>query len=286
MKKKGAFLIAVSLAALLGPSVVLAQPSMAEPFLYTERRGESLLWASDYTLVMGSPSVLHSGLLGPVTAIHLSGSGPDYDLNAAPAPLFPNLHAIRTPYIGQTGQWTISATDAGGTAAWNTHVLADPRDLPLLTGLTVTGNPLAPHLTWNPVDISQFPSFCFTPCPLGTDFFGYQVEVRLAVEGAPLVYTSPGIPTVTFTGTDHVPTATVFDIPAGRLSAGTDYLFGIRLNHSDVEAFLPDGRFYGPVENRSTAFAMYTAPIPEPETYALMLAGLALLGFTARRRRL
>ncbi len=27
------------------------------------------------------------------------------------------------------------------------------------------------------------------------------------------------------------------------------------------------------------------APVPEPETYAMMLAGLGLLGFTARRRK-
>lgn len=29
----------------------------------------------------------------------------------------------------------------------------------------------------------------------------------------------------------------------------------------------------------------YAAPVPEPETYAMMLAGLGLLGLTARRRR-
>jgi len=27
------------------------------------------------------------------------------------------------------------------------------------------------------------------------------------------------------------------------------------------------------------------APIPEPETYAMMLAGLGLMGFVARRRK-
>jgi hypothetical protein len=34
------------------------------------------------------------------------------------------------------------------------------------------------------------------------------------------------------------------------------------------------------------SFAQFTAtPVPEPETYAMMVAGLGLLGFAARRRK-
>jgi hypothetical protein len=35
----------------------------------------------------------------------------------------------------------------------------------------------------------------------------------------------------------------------------------------------------------SLAVAQYASPVPEPETYALMLAGLAAVGFAARRRQ-
>ena len=30
---------------------------------------------------------------------------------------------------------------------------------------------------------------------------------------------------------------------------------------------------------------LYLAPVPEPETYAMLLAGLGLIGFVAKRRR-
>ena len=35
----------------------------------------------------------------------------------------------------------------------------------------------------------------------------------------------------------------------------------------------------------NSAVGTFTAPVPEPETYVLMLAGLSAVGFAARRRR-
>ena len=43
--------------------------------------------------------------------------------------------------------------------------------------------------------------------------------------------------------------------------------------------------FDGQVQDQTYNIEMVTAPIPEPETYALMLAGLGLVGFMARRRK-
>jgi hypothetical protein len=37
------------------------------------------------------------------------------------------------------------------------------------------------------------------------------------------------------------------------------------------------------VSNTTSVYSL--APVPEPETYAMLLAGLGLLGFTARRRK-
>ena len=51
--------------------------------------------------------------------------------------------------------------------------------------------------------------------------------------------------------------------------------------HMDDISFTANGQ----TVDQTYSIQMVTAPIPEPETYALMLAGLGLVGFMARRRK-
>ena len=282
------------LAALLPLAAHAQAPAISNTFAFTENRNATSVFAASHTFVVGSTGVTPAGLAGTsATATHTSG-GPNYTLGYVPAPFFPNQYAARSAYTTQSGQWDIQVTNPNGTAVRRTHALNDVRVIPLLSGVTVSGSLLTPHVTWNAVDAAMFPSFCggppFAACSLGTDIFRYQVEVRQVTgtpgNPTPIVFASTDITNMTFSGGVWTPTPTVFDIPTGFLADGNDYLIGVRFSHTEIEGFNANGSGIAALENRSVFYVEHStmAPIPEPETYAMMLAGLAMLGVAARRR--
>ena len=66
-------------------------------------------------------------------------------------------------------------------------------------------------------------------------------------------------------------------VPSSPLAAGS---YELRITGTSHPLNFMDGGYSGYM-----TLAPTTAPIPEPETYAMMLAGLGLMGFVARRRK-
>lgn len=104
-------------------------------------------------------------------------------------------------------------------------------------------------------------------------------------------------------------TPTFSGFPAGVKSGSMDQTFDMTLASSWNPAFITanggttstafsalatgitDGKAYFNIHTSSVSGGevrafLVAAPVPEPETYALMLAGLGLLGFSAARRRM
>lgn len=72
-------------------------------------------------------------------------------------------------------------------------------------------------------------------------------------------------------------------------AAGGQFNFGgsITTSYANPQDTFDQIAIFGWGDGTPVAYLDYnTAPIPEPETYAMMLAGLGMLGFMARRRKL
>lgn len=144
-------------------------------------------------------------------------------------------------------------------------------------------------------------------------------HVFATFEGQTAGYTSDlylSSPTSTFIFTNHV--ANVGDtVDLGFFSAGTELVFSIYVRntgdtfYSGLGSANPDGIAHANVINNWAPGLTYVGfedlygggdldyddnsfsftnvatlqPVPEPETYAMMLAGLGLLGVVARRRK-
>lgn len=263
--------LVLAVTALALPIWIGAAPSVQSPQAYTDHVGPNPYLASGWFLGVGASDITPAGSGLTVEAINVDPGNAawDYAVPATPSPAFPRGYFALVPYTGQAGSWLIRATDSTGTSEVMTHKLDDIRLLPLVTGLTTSGDLLNPTVHWTGLDPLAYPSFCMQPaCVPGFDFFNYRVIVRDAA-GA-LLYQSANLRT-------DQPTTWVLN---GVLAPDTDYLIGLRLNMSELE---PSG-FPAILEDRSTAYLAYsTRPIPEPSTLAQWVAGLGLLVVLGRR---
>ena len=153
-----------------------------------------------------------------------------------------------------TGGWNLAVADTSGTANGSFAAIADPEFLPLVQNVQISGTGLTPTVSWGLPDL--------------TGFDVDAIRVRAVVAGTgEQIFQSAILPSTT----------TSFALPSGLLAPQVGYQFRVILDD-----FAGEG-----VENRSNTFSeVYTvSAVPEPETYALMLAGLGALGVMARRRR-
>jgi hypothetical protein len=265
---------ALLLAGLGAPLWVAAVPAVSSTQAFTEFVGPNPYTTTGWQLGLGATNISPSGAGTSVEAVHVPGdASQNYTIAASPSPVFPNAYITYVPYVGQSGQWDIVATDGSGSGSATTHTLDDIRQLPLLTGLLTSGDPLAPMVRWDRLDPTLYPSLC-TVCTVGFDFFNYGVVVR-STSGV-LLAQSPTIPNTAATPS--------WTLPTGLLQSGQTYLIGFRLNQSELERINADGSFFSPLENRSSAFLVYTTPIPEPKSATMWLVGLLAVGALARRR--
>ena len=76
------------------------------------------------------------------------------------------------------------------------------------------------------------------------------------------------------------------NIQSGVFQDGSRYWTGTPTNDVAIHSTFSFRNGLDFTDNGSVGrYAMAVAPIPEPETYAMLLAGLGLVGFIARRRK-
>ncbi len=174
----------------------------------------------------------------------------------------PRRHLLRNAWITLLASLAFAAVLAlPGRAGANTFAYGT---IGPITGATLLGIGSGAHSAGSFTDI-----WTFTVAPTDNFFLGAEVLAGNASSGVTFSSVNltgyPGAP-VLFANTTN------FFVPlSSTLLAPGAYTMTVIGNAATT------GGFYNAAVN--------FAPIPEPETYAMMLAGLGLMGFVARRRK-
>jgi hypothetical protein len=238
-------LTALALCAVLAAPAIAA-PSITSTFVHTDATGPNSIGAgSGHRFVLGafvSDPLGVPGNIASATATALSSGQPSFVLsffNGGPA--LGTAYVASLPYNGQAGAWQITITNnQGETVVAVTHVLDQPRFIPLAQNVQFSDNTLTPTLTWNPV----FFDLDANPATPPVEVSAYRVRITNGSNSA--FFDSGLLATPTFA------------VPAGVLSPGQTVFFRIMAEHLDPsEAGTP-------LENRSSTFACFPLCVTSP----------------------
>jgi hypothetical protein len=146
------------------------------------------------------------------------------------------------------------------------------------------------------LQVAAHPGYQFTGFSLAEagDYFYFGAGATVAVSGQLRVTPLPGATSTTpiaatspfaanavldFSTTNWTAAAATIPVPAGTTLANVTV-------QNILASYVPSGTVgYAFIEKKEAFLTIVTAPVPEPETYLMMLAGLGVVGFVALRRR-
>jgi len=277
---KKTFVVGVLAAGLfLDVSLALAATvTVTNPFYFRENRGANDVGQTPSglpsdRLVYGAGSVVPNGDAG-TTGTRAFGANAPTTLQFNPRTVNPDQFSGSVAYSSVLAALPVNLvfTNGADTTAVSVAAVGDIGQMPLAFNLSVSGIGTNLTLHWTDPVI-----------PSGLTLERGQIEI-FDVEN----FNAAGNANLLFQSFLSSPTDTSFALPgsfSSSLLLGHHYAFGIRLE--DLRSGV-DPTLGGPARlSSSQAYLDFTptAAVPEPETYAMLLAGLGLMGFVARRRK-
>lgn len=234
----------------------LSGAAAAQPVTYNFSTGPNLF--GSLPSLIGS-SVVGSFMYDASTPLTFTTTAPSNPVNASIYGGF--LGSDGLPHSSYTN---ITATVLGGTLGATSFTFSDPRGQTTVSNEGLVSPPGSPPQDLLSVDIEPFGAAGI-----------HNLVSPFSVDGFRLwnmrIFWSESITGGEIVGSQSLPSS----LPTGSARLSLDFL-PVNVAAGTPTTFV----FYDNVQVTAVS------PIPEPETYAMMVVGLALLGFQARRKRI